>query len=666
MTASLPPSTTPSTPPAGTPAPKAAPSSDEGGRLALLHALQLLDSAPEPVFDRVTRVASRLLDTPVTLFSLIDRDRQWFKSRVGLDVPETPRNVSFCTHAIEQHEPLVVNDALEDPRFAGNPLVRGGMKIRFYAGVPIRSLKGHAIGTLCAIDTRPRQLAPGELAALQDLAGIVADEVHRREQLVLARGQLEAVDAAMRSTEARLRSIFELASFGIALIDATSGNWLTVNAAACAILGYTEEQFRRLTFRQITHPDDVPGDMALVRDLLAGKITQYERQKRYLRHDGSAVWVHTNVSLKTDDTGRPEYFIVAVIDIDARKAAEHELALLHAQLEARVDDRTRALVEANRHLTEAIGRQQQAEAALRAHEAELSNILEFANDAYIGLDDSGRVIAWNRQAERTFGWTAAEAGGRSLEQLIIPAELRDRHTQGLARYSATGTGPVVGKRLELPARRKDGSTLTVEIRIHATEIDGRRTFSAFLHDISDRKQAEAQREHDLRHDPLTGLLNRRALEELLPQAKARSQRHGIGFAVLFIDLDGFKAVNDRFGHDAGDALLCEVGRRLRGSVRQNDNVVRLAGDEFVVVLEGQPYTLAEARTVAAKLIAALAEPVGVAMGESMETVQVGASIGIAMHGAGDAAEPAELLREADRQMYLAKEAGRGGIRPVEG
>ncbi|MBB3220191.1 PAS domain S-box protein [Pseudoduganella umbonata] len=654
MSASIPSSTSPAT----------AAVTDEAGRIALLYALQLLDTAPEPVFDRVTRLASRLLGVPVTLFSLVDRDRQWFKSRVGIDVPETPRAISFCSHAIEQREPLVVNDATRDSRFADNPLVRGDMQVRFYAGVPIRSLDGHAIGTLCALDTRPRELAADELAAFQDLAVIVADEVHRRELLARARDHLQVADAAIRSTEARLRSIFELASFGIALIDAGSGEWLTVNSAACAILGYTEEQFRRLTFRQITHPDDVADDVALVRDLLAGNITQFERQKRYLRHDGSAAWVHTNVSLKRDDAGKPEYFIVAVIDIGARKQAEHELAALHAQLEARVDDRTRALVDANRHLTEAIGRQQQAEAALRTREAELSSILEYANDAYIGLDEQGRVSAWNRQAEHTFGWTAAEADGKPLEELIIPADFRDRHAQGLARYLATGVARVLGKRLELPARRKDGSQLTVEIRIHANDIDGRRTFSAFLHDISARKAAEARREHDIRHDPLTGLLNRRALEELLPQAQSRSQRHGIGFALLFIDLDGFKAVNDRLGHDAGDALLCEVGRRLRASVRQNDSVVRLAGDEFIVVLEGQPYTMAQARTVAAKLIAALAQPVAVT-GTVKETVQVGASIGIALHGAGTAQAPGELLREADRQMYLAKEAGRGSIRPDE-
>ncbi|QGZ42886.1 PAS domain S-box protein [Pseudoduganella flava] len=632
---------------------------DEAGRVALLHALQLLDTPPEPVFDRVTRLASQLLGVPVTLFSLVDAERQWFKSRVGTPLTETPRNISFCTHAIAQDAPLVVPDTLEDPRFAANPLVLGLPGLRFYAGVPVRTAAGHAIGTLCAMDTRPRALAAAELAALEDLAAIVADEVQRREQMSAARDHLHTADVAMRATQERLRSIFELASFGIALID-MQGRWMTVNAAACAILGYSEQEFRQLTFWQITHPDDRAVDKAAVQEMLAGRIGQYERQKRYLRHDGGAVWVHTTISLKRDDAGQPAYFIVAVIDIQARKEAEQQLAALHADLEDRVRARTRELQGANERLTAAIASQRHAEQALRTREAQLTSVLEYANDAYIGIDDTGRVIAWNRQAERTFQWTADEAQGRRLEDLIIPQEMHAQHERGIARFRATGEAVVLGKRLELPAHRKDGSALTVEVRIHATRIDDRVTFSAFLHDITERKRAEAQREHDIRHDPLTGLLNRRALAELLPQAQARSRRHGIGFAVLFIDLDGFKAVNDRLGHEAGDELLREVARRLRAAVRANDSVVRLAGDEFVVVLEGQPYTLAEARTVAEKLIAALVQPVAAGAGEAA----IGASIGIALHALEGELDAAELLREADRQMYLAKQAGRGWIRPL--
>ena len=121
---------------------------DEAERLALLHALALLDSPPEPALDRITRLAARLLNVPIALVSLIDRDRQWFKSRVGLDATETPRDQAFCAHAILQTAPLVVGDATQDPRFLDNPLVTDAPGIRFYAGVPIRTSGGVALGTL--------------------------------------------------------------------------------------------------------------------------------------------------------------------------------------------------------------------------------------------------------------------------------------------------------------------------------------------------------------------------------------------------------------------------------------------------------------------------------------------------------------------------------------
>ncbi len=630
----------------------------EAERIALLHALQLLDTPAEPVFDRVTRLASRLLGMPITAFSLVDSDRQFFKSRVGLDAQQTPRDVAFCAHAIAQSEPLIVNDAHADPRFAANALVTGAPHVRFYAGVPIRTDEGHAIGTLCAIDTQPRQLTPDDLATLQDLAAIVADEVRRREQLVAARGQLEHAGAAIRSSEDRLRAVFELASVGIALLD-PNGGWIAVNAAACAIVGYSDDELRRLGFQDITHPDDLPADFTAMRNLLAGRIRHYASQKRFIRKDGSQVWVNVNASLKRDADGKPEYFIAGITDIHAQKTAEQQLAVMHAQLEERVGERTRELVDANAHLTDAMARERQVEQALRAREAELSSILEYANDAYIGIDTAGRVTAWNRLAERTFGWSAFEAIGMPMEHLIVPPALRAKHERGLARYLATGRATVLGRRLELPAIRKDGSALTVEIRIHATEIDGEVTFSAFLHDITDRKQAEEQREHDIRHDTLTGLLNRRALGELLPQAQARSRRHNIGLALLFIDLDGFKAVNDRYGHDAGDEVLRHVAQRLRATVRQNDSVLRLAGDEFMVLLEGQPCTLDDARTVAQKLVAELSRP----MELGAATVQIGASIGIASQQPDDTVTPDELVREADTRMYEAKQAGRGCVRP---
>lgn len=622
----------------------------------MLDALHLLDTHPEPVFDRVTRLASRLLDVPMTLFSLIDAERQWFKSRVGFDVAETPREYAFCAHAIGMSAPLVVNDALEDRRFQDNPLVNGPPNIRFYAGVPIRTTAGLAIGTLCALDSRPRTLSEDEQQVLSDLAAILTKEVQYRERMAVARDQLARSNEVLGASEARFRTIFDIASAGIALV-APDGGWISVNKALCDIVGYSEEELWSRTFRQITHPDDLAVGADSLAAMERGEIDQFQLEKRYLRKDGASVWTNLNVAPKRNAAGQVEYYVAVIKDIDAQKSAQEEIAALNAGLERRVRARTAELEEANRMLTEAVERQRATEAELRAREAEISSVVENAYDAYISLDEAGMVRAWNRQAEETFGWPREEALGRGLDELIVPEEYREQRQADMPQFLATRIAGAVDQRLELPARRRDGSALTVEVRMRALEVNGRTLYSAFLHDISARKQEQDQREYESRHDQLTGLLNRRALLEALPVAQARAGRSGKPVGVLFIDLDGFKAVNDSLGHEAGDALLREIAERLRAGVRKTDSVYRLAGDEFTVLLEDMADSFDDAHTVAEKLIASISEPV-MLPGRAM---RVRASIGVALDTCQPARAPDELLKEADHFMYQAKKAGRGRV-----
>jgi diguanylate cyclase (GGDEF)-like protein len=156
---------------------KPAQPTDETQRLRALQGLCVLDTLPEERFDRITRLAARLFEVPIALVSLVDRDRQWFKSRQGLDAPETGRDVSFCGHAILRAAPLIVPDSLADPRFAGNPLVTGGPGVRFYAGHPVHAPDGSRVGTLCLIDRRPREFSAEDAAALADLAQMVDREL---------------------------------------------------------------------------------------------------------------------------------------------------------------------------------------------------------------------------------------------------------------------------------------------------------------------------------------------------------------------------------------------------------------------------------------------------------------------------------------------------------
>jgi len=458
----------------------------ENERLEALHQLEILDTPAEASLDRITRLVARVLDVPIALVSLVDEDRQWFKSRTGLDAPETPREMAFCAHAILQSTPLVVPDAAEDERFRDNLLVTGAPHIRFYAGVPIRTSRGFAVGTLCAIDERPRELTQEELDILRDLADIVSREVQLRENLMLARLQKSRSDALFKASEAGYRSMFELASVGIALV-APDGGWISVNTALCEILGYTPEELKHLTFQDITHPDDLHTDMELLNQLVSNEIDRYQLEKRYLRKGGASVWVSLSVTKKLSENGDLDYFISIIQDIQARKELEQEA----------------------------------------------------------------------------------------------------------------------------------------------------------------------------RHDALTGLHNRRALDALLPIAQARADRSRLQLALMFIDLDGFKGINDTYGHDAGDDLLRTISARLQTCVRRTDSLVRLAGDEFIVVLEGIVPGADEAREVAKKLLAAIAEPIII----KGDVIRSNASVGFSMYEPGSGKAPDELMREADRWMYKAKHSGKGRVMP---
>ncbi len=198
---------------------------NEAARVQALYGLNLLDSAPEERFDRLTRLARRLFNVPIALVTLVDKDRQWFKSCVGLDATETPRDVSFCGHAILKDELLLVPDARQDVRFHDNPLVIGDPNIRFYAGYPLTVPNGNKMGTLCLIDTRPRELDDEERALLRDLAGMAEQELmavqmasmdeltllsNRRGFMMLAQ---HALDACARMGKPATLLFFDLNDF---------------------------------------------------------------------------------------------------------------------------------------------------------------------------------------------------------------------------------------------------------------------------------------------------------------------------------------------------------------------------------------------------------------------------------------------------------------------
>jgi len=163
---------------------------NEAARVEALHKYAILDTEPEQTFDDLVLLASFICKTPIALISLVDEDRQWFKSRVGLSVSETPREIAFCAMAIQQTDVFVVPDTLNDERFRNNPLVVSEPNVRFYAGAPLIDEEGHALGTICVIDRIPRELAPDQQVALKALSRLVLAQLQFRRNLMLLKEAL--------------------------------------------------------------------------------------------------------------------------------------------------------------------------------------------------------------------------------------------------------------------------------------------------------------------------------------------------------------------------------------------------------------------------------------------------------------------------------------------
>ncbi|MPS47663.1 EAL domain-containing protein [Methylobacillus sp.] len=301
------------------------------------------------------------------------------------------------------------------------------------------------------------------------------------------------------------------------------------------------------------------------------------------------------------------------------------------------------------------------ERALRHSETKFRAVIENAQDGIVSIDEDGRQVEFNHAAEVMFGYRREDVLGKMLVDILIPLSLRDAHRRGHERYLASGVSKMLDRRLELSALRADGTEFPVEVTITSLKEQGLPLLTGFFRDLTERRKVESEIRNLAFYDALTTLPNRRLLLDRLQQAIAASVRHGRHGAVLFIDLDNFKALNDSRGHDIGDLLLVEVARRLRQCVRNEDTVARLGGDEFVIVLEDLSLNLeqaiAQTRQVAQKVLEIINHPYQLGEIEHHNS----SSIGIVLFN-GNFVSMEELLKRSDTAMYEAKAAGRNTLR----
>ena len=301
----------------------------------------------------------------------------------------------------------------------------------------------------------------------------------------------------------------------------------------------------------------------------------------------------------------------------------------------------------NNGLQTIISLQSQVEKSLWERHLQHAAVLENASAAYICLDEQTTVVSWNHAAANMLGWRSEEVLGKPLARVLF------QHPQNfslLHLHNALTVPPGRAVRSqEWTLQNRFGHELAVEVCTYPHTVDGQHYLNIFLHDITRRKLTEQALEQETRRDLLTGLLNRKGLYEALQHADT-------ALAVFFIDIDGFKAVNDEYGHDAGDLLLRQIAERLRHCVRSSDSVARLAGDEFVLLLAGIEQRQ-HATELATKLLRKLSQPYLLAGGST----RLGASIGIRLLQQAAQHPPEAIIADADRAMYEAKRRGKGGF-----
>ena len=456
----------------------------EAERIAALQHTGLLDTAPEERFDRITRLARDHFKMPIALVSLVDVDRQWFKSRIGTDLTETPRADALCGHAVLSDDALIVRDATIDPRFMDNPLVTGAMHLRFYAGVPLRGIGGQRIGTLCVIDYVPREFDDRQIEALRDLAQWATLEVN-------ATG-LSRAAALAQEKEARLIAIVDYAGDGIVTLDEAT-HIESMNPAAARMFDYVPLQVLGEPISCLLSADCRLQLEADLDTLAAGGRNQgvgIERQVTGRRDDGSCfpaelvltkMWLHERFG-----------YTCIVRDISDRHRIEQALRML------------------NQELATATTLQQA--------------ILDSANFSIVSTDVYGVIGMANLGAQRMLGYTEAQlAGLHTLELFHDPIEIGARSIklgQELGRLIAPGVevlmaAPAAGMvdEREWTYVRRDRSTLPVMLSVSALwDVERRLTgFLAIAYDLTERKKIDNMKSefistvsHELR-TPLTSI-----------------------------------------------------------------------------------------------------------------------------------------------------------------
>ncbi|MBU2966016.1 EAL domain-containing protein [Amphritea sp. 2_MG-2023] len=416
--------------------------------------------------------------------------------------------------------------------------------------------------------------------------------------------------AELSLSQQKYKATFDNANIGIGHVS-LDGTWISVNSALSHMLGYTQEELLPLTFQDITYPEDLKQDLELVQELISGKRNSYKMEKRYYKKDGELFWAMLYVAI-VRDKNEPLYFISVIEDINSQKQSTLDSA------QARM-------------------------------------VFNTTQESIVITDKTTRIINVNPAFENITGYTFDEVKGKKIGLLKSDQHSSEFYSEMERSYKQSGfwSGEVINK-------AKNGDLFPVFLNISAVKDESGYIvqYIGVITDISVIKQSQDKIQYLANHDSLTGLPNRTLLADRLEHALQESRRSKKQIAVLFVDLDRFKVVNDGMGHNVGDSVLIEVSKRLSSVLRSGDTVARVGGDEFIIIIQDLDSAL-NASKVALNLIQSVKEEITV----DEHKITVGASIGISIYP-NDGHSADELIRQADIAMYDAKENGRNMYRYI--
>ena len=710
----------------------------ETRRLEALHLYRILDTVRETHYDRITTLAASMLDMPVALISLVDRDRIWFKSAHGLEVSEIPRCEGFCGSAIRQDGVYEVPDTQDHPVTRHDPLVTGAPGIRYYAGVPLQVEGGHAVGVLCVLDFRPRRLDETGRDRLIALAELARDQIEFRHAL----GRLRTLADADR----RFRVLFEKIADPMLLLDVESGVFTDWNPAALRMLNYPDRAqviaLRPADISPECQPDGRPSAdkaiemMAIARregshrfewvirspysaersievlltavvldgrdvfittwrDLSAHKQAEAElaesrvRLKFALEGTGDGVWdwdvVHSTVFFSPRWKGMLGYAEDEIgngLDEWSSRVHPDDIGQVMADVQAHLEGHTEQYVNEHRvrhrngdylwildrgkvvardadglplrmvgtH-TDVTERRRVMNDLAQSELAQRALLDAMADGVFVAQDF--RFVFANTALPRILGYSREEFIGLHFTDVVHPDFLELWCERFRLRISS---GPEPLRRYEVQFMHKNGQRpVWIELIASRFVHEGAPAVLGIVRDISEKKINEQMIWRQANYDALTGLPNRHMLIHRLDQEMKLCQRHSWSLALLFIDLDRFKEVNDTLGHALGDRLLKQAAQRISGCLRETDVVARFGGDEFTVLLGAieQPEVI---EAIAAKILDRLHQPFQL----DQHMAYVSASIGITLYP-GESASVDDLMMHADQAMYEAKRAGRNRV-----